>query len=114
MKKLAATIVAIVLLGIGSSSPAQAQTGGAPRDQEYKLLPGLDKDLINTQADACVDFFQYACGNFSKLHPIPNDRSRYGAGTIVDEHNEYVLHTMLEKAAAGGAERTPIEQKIGD
>jgi hypothetical protein len=33
---------------------------------------------------------------------------------MVADHTEYVLHSMLEKAAAGGAGRTPNEQKIGD
>ena len=77
-------------------------------------MPGLDKRLIDTTADPCTDFFKYACGNFSKLYPIPNDRSAYGTGAMVADYTEYVLHTMLEKAAAGGAGRTPNEQKIGD
>ena len=78
-------------------------------------LPGLDKRFIDTTADPCQDFFQYACGNFSKLYPIPNDRSGFGTGRRCSlSYNEFVLHTMLDKAAAGGADRTPNEQKIGD
>ena len=77
-------------------------------------LPGLDKQLIDTAADPCTDFFQYACGNFSKLYPIPNDRSAYGTGSMIADYTEHVLHAMLEKAAAGGAGRTANEQKIGD
>ena len=33
---------------------------------------------------------------------------------MIADYTEYVLHSMLEKAAAGGAGRTPNEQKIGD
>ncbi len=33
---------------------------------------------------------------------------------MIADYTEYVLHAMLEKAAAGGAGRTPNEQKIGD
>jgi putative endopeptidase len=91
---------------------AQAQTSAASKAPE--LLPGLDKRLIDPTADPCLDFFRYACGNFTKLYPIPADRSAFGTGTMIADHNEYVLHTMLEKAAEGGAARTPNEQKIGD
>jgi Peptidase family M13 len=40
-------------------------------------------------------FFQYACGNFAKLYPIPNDRSGFGTGAIIFEYIEHVLHTLL-------------------
>ncbi len=100
----------LVLAALCTGVSAQSKSS----DQKHDLLPGLDKELIDTSADPCVDFFQYACGNFSKLYPIPNDRSSYGTGTMLGDHNEYVLHTMLEKAAAGGSERSANEQKIGD
>jgi endothelin-converting enzyme/putative endopeptidase len=88
-----------------------AQTAAA---NPPKLLPGLDTSLIDNSADPCVDFFKYACGNFNKLYPIPSDRSGYGSGAIIADYTENVLHTILETAAAGGGERTPNQQKIGD
>ena len=85
-----------------------------PVDKPPERLPGLDKQLIDTTANPCENFFQYACGNFPKLYPIPKDRSRFGTLAMVTDYNEYVVHTMLERAARGGEARTANEQKIGD
>ena len=106
---------AILLLMIGSlHSGLMAQTTNGGSEKKPELLSGLDKRFIDSSVDPCVDFAKYSCGNFAKYYPIPNDRSGYGTGAMVAERNEYILHTMLEKAAAGGANRTPDEQKIGD
>jgi len=102
-----------VVCALSTMLLGQSQTPSAS-EKTYALLPGLDKSLMDTTADRCVNFFQYACGNFSKLYPIPPDQSSFDTFTIVAEYAENQLHTMLEKAAAGGASRTANEQKNGD
>jgi putative endopeptidase len=117
MKPKAASLAIVLLITatLCTTSTAQTASAGTSKPEKInKLLPGLDKDLIDTTADPCADFFKYACGNFDKLYPIPPDRSGYSTGAIIAEHTEYVLHSMLEKAAAGGAGRSANEQKIGD
>jgi putative endopeptidase len=110
--KIHKTILITIVLAL--SGLVAAQNASQSPQKTYEPLPGLDKQLMDAKANPCTDFFQYACGNFSKLYPIPNDQSSFGVGTILYEHNQVVLHEILEKAAAGGADRSANEQKIGD
>ncbi len=114
MKRMATSMAITVMVVLALCMTSMTQTPSAGTEKTYELLPGLDKRLIDTAADPCVDFFQYACGNFSKLYPIPSDRSAFGTGSMIVEYTQHVLHTMLEKAAEGGSGRSPNEQKIGD
>lgn len=106
-------LAAALLLGGACAVLGQSQSSSGA-DTKPQKLPGLDPAFMDKNSDPCTSFFQYACGNFSKLHPIPADRSGYGTLSMLFDYNEYILHTILDKAAAGGADRTPNEQKIGD
>ena len=63
-------------------------------------LRGLNTAYIDKSADPCQDFFQYACGKFSSLHPIPPDRSSFGNMSMLSDENEKILHAILDKASA--------------
>ena len=101
-----------------AGSRVLAQTGSTPagqtQPQTFQLIPSLDKDLMDTAADPCVDFYHYACGNWSKLHPIPNDSPYSDQFYNLEQYNRQVLHQILETAAAPSSGRDANTQKIGD
>ena len=79
--------------------------------QKVELLPGLDKQVMDTTADACVNFYQYACGNFSKLYPIPHDKRGYGQFDIVHDYTQDILRSLLEKVAVKSAQHSPTSRR---
>lgn len=74
--------------------------------------------FTSSDADATVrpqdDFYQATNGGWIAQHPIPADRSRYGAFDILYEEAQDNLRALVEEAAAKkGAAGSP-EQMIGD
>src|ERR1700753_880959 len=101
------------LAGMVFALTCAAQTVTPPATH-YVAPPAFDLSWIDPGADPCNDFYKFACGNFAKNHPIPADQSSNDIFYLLYNVNTQALNGIVEKAAAGGASRTPNEQKVGD
>ena len=59
----------------------------------------FDASGIDTNAQACTDFYQYANGNWLAKNPIPAAFSSWGVANVLNEKNRDALHEILEAAA---------------
>lgn len=54
---------------------------------------------LSTSTKPGKDFFDYVNEKWSKAHPIPSDKSRYGMFDVLDEQSRAVIKKILENAA---------------
>jgi putative endopeptidase len=76
---------------------------------------GFDLANLDRSVSACDDFYRFANGGWMKNNPIPAAYPRWGSFTILQQHNQDVLRTILEEAAKDKTAKPGSNwQKIGD
>jgi putative endopeptidase len=99
---------AAALLAADSPKGENSQAAG-------RKLKALDTTDLDTTANACTDFNQYANGGWIKKNPIPAAYGAWGVGQQLNERNRDQLRTILENATKNkDAKPGSNEQKVGD
>jgi len=96
--RLAGASVALALLV--QPSHAQRIATSDPSAVSLPPLKVVDPSYIDTAANACTDFFEYANGLWFKRDTIPADYSATGVFRDMRERNEVVVRSVLDSAMA--------------
>jgi endothelin-converting enzyme/putative endopeptidase len=99
------TVLPLVLMAV-AIVPAAAQRASTPQKQPGapSSVSGIDPAAMDRTADACTDFYRFACGGWMTKHPLPADQSNYGRFDELQERNNEILHQILETAASSRAD----------
>jgi putative endopeptidase len=95
LPRLAALSSTVLLLAAACAAPKVAQTP-----------PPLDRANLDTTCAPCTDFYEFANGGWLKHDTIPSAYPSWGSFYELQDHNQDVLHRILEKDAADAAAGT--------
>ena len=70
------------------------------KTNETTLTSGIHLEYLDTTADPKEDFYQYACGGWMKLFPLPQEYSRFGSFDKLGEDNLKQLEKLITGLAA--------------
>lgn len=69
--------------------------GEGTLDQIRKTQADVMLQYMDQSANPCDDFYQYSCGNWEKLNPIPKDKAAYDTFEILRESLDDVIEELL-------------------
>ena len=90
-KNLTAAILGLLLVAVSFNAPAA--TPPPP-------VPAFSVNYMDRSVDPSTDFYHFADGQWLKNNPVPPDKSRWASFTELAERNWYLIHEILNSAAA--------------
>ncbi len=77
-------------------------------------VPAIDTSNMDKSINPGDDFYTYVNGGWLKTHPLPADKSRFGAFNEIAEENKARIKKIVENAMNSKAEDGSITKKIGN
>jgi endothelin-converting enzyme/putative endopeptidase len=106
---------AVVAQSSSTQNVSPSYVGSAASDEaKQPKLEHFDPDLADKSLDPCDDFYKYSCSKWLSANPIPADQVYWTTGSGLELWNEGVLRDTMEAASKPDANRTSVQQKIGD
>ncbi|GAB1596341.1 M13 family metallopeptidase [Lysobacter claricitrinus] len=110
---LALAVVAVLAGGVAAYAAPKA--AGDLSIDASKLPPvnRFMKSDLDPSKNACTDFGGYVNGKWLASHPIPSDRTSWGAFEMLDERSNAAQRQIAEKVA-GDKNATGVQKIVGD
>ncbi|XP_067638908.1 neprilysin-1 isoform X2 [Eurosta solidaginis] len=67
---------------------------------------------MDTSADPCTNFFQFACGTWNKIHIIPEDRSSISTFEVLSDEQQVILKGVLEEPISENENNATVKAKL--
>ncbi|EZA54238.1 Membrane metallo-endopeptidase-like protein [Ooceraea biroi] len=97
---LATCVFILLLLALNTSRDCV-------QEPPASLLTAMDRS-----AAPCVDFFQYACGTWNRLHVIPEDRSSISTFEVLADQLQVILKRLLEEPPDANDNNATLKAKM--
>jgi putative endopeptidase len=77
-------------------------------------VPAFSIAYMDRSVDPAADFYSFADGQWAKDNPVPPDKARWASFVELAERNSYLIHALLEEAAAGDYPKGTPRREVGD
>ena len=79
-----------------------------------QLRSGINLNDLDTSVRPADDFYEYACGGWMKVNPLPAAYSRYGSFDRLGEDNNKRINGILKELLENTYPQGSVEQQLSD